>query len=114
MEAAGRDQGELYCGARLAAALDWSTDHALELNELERGFIADSREASEKETNVRRTNRRLRGLLAGVAVLLAAAVAGGIFAVAQRGEARDAAAEARDAETTQLAQRLGAQALVEE
>ena len=32
----------------------------------------------------------------------------------QRGEARDAAAEARDAETAQLAQRLGAQALVEE
>ena len=46
-------------------------------------------------------------LLAGVAVLLAAAVAGGIFAAVQRGEARDA-------ETAQLAQRLGAQALVEE
>ena len=46
-------------------------------------------------------------LLAGVAVLLVAAVAGGIFAVIQRGEARDA-------ETAQLAQRLGAQALVEE
>ena len=35
-------------------------------------------------------------------------------AVDQRGEARDAAAQARDAETAQLAQRLGAQALVEE
>ena len=46
----GRDQGELYRGARLAAALDWSTDHALELNELERAFVAESREASEKET----------------------------------------------------------------
>ena len=39
--------------------------------------------------------------------MLAAAVAGGIFAVIQR-------SEARDAETAQLAQRLGAQALVEE
>ena len=78
------------------------------LNELEREFVTESREASEQETKrVRRTNRRLRGLLAGVAVLLAAAVAGGIFAVVQRGEARDA-------ETAQLAQRLGAQALVEE
>src|SRR5207249_8649911 len=66
------------------------------------------REASERETRrVRRTNRRLRGLLAGVAVLLAAAVAGGIFALVQRREARHAA-------TAQLAQRLGAQALVEE
>jgi WD40 repeat protein/tRNA A-37 threonylcarbamoyl transferase component Bud32 len=105
---AGRDQGELYRGARLAAALDWSTDHAFELNELEREFVAESREESEKETRrVRRTNRRLRALLVGIAVLLAAAVAGGIFAVLQR-------AEARDAETAQLAQRLGAQALVED
>ena len=107
-DAAGRDQGELYRGARLAAALDWTADHALDLNELEREFVTESREASEQETKrARRTNRRLRALLAGVAVLLAAAVAGGIFAVIQRGEARDA-------ETAQLAQRLGAQALVEE
>jgi WD40 repeat protein/tRNA A-37 threonylcarbamoyl transferase component Bud32 len=121
-DGAGRDQGELYRGARLAAALDWTADHALDLNELEREFVTESREVSEKETKrVRRTNRRLRGLLAGVAVLLAAAVAGGIFAVLQRGEARDAAGraevaavQARDAETAQLAQRLGAQALVEE
>jgi WD40 repeat protein/tRNA A-37 threonylcarbamoyl transferase component Bud32 len=107
-DAAGRDQGELYRGARLAAALDWTADHALDVNELEREFVTESREVSEKEASrARRTNRRLRALLVGVAVLLAAAVAGGIFAVVQRGEARDA-------ETAQLAQRLGAQALVEE
>ncbi len=107
-DAAGRDQGELYRGARLAAALDWTADHALDVNELEREFVTESREASEKETRrVRHTNRRLRGLLLGVAVLLAAAVAGGVFAVVQRGEARDA-------ETAQFVQRLGAQALVEE
>ena len=107
-DAAGRDQGELYRGARLATALDWTADHALEVNELEREFVTQSREASEKETKrVRRTNRRLRGLLAGVAVLLASAVAGGIFAAIQRGEAREA-------ETGQFVQRLGAQALVED
>jgi WD40 repeat protein len=107
-DAAGRDQGELYRGARLAAALDWTADHALDVNELEREFVTESREASEQETKrVTRTNRRLRGLLAGVAVLLAAAIAGGIFAVVQR-------RQARDAETAQLAQRLGAQALVED
>jgi hypothetical protein len=106
-DAAGRDQGELYRGVRLAAALDWTADHALDVNELERAFVTESREASEKETKrVRRTNRRLRNLV-GVAVLLAAAVGGGIFAAIQRGEARDAA-------TGQLAQRLGTQALVEE
>jgi WD40 repeat protein/tRNA A-37 threonylcarbamoyl transferase component Bud32 len=104
----GRDPGELYRGARLAAALDWSADHAFELNEVERAFVSESRDASETETrHVRRTNRRLRALLIGGAVLLAAAVAGGIFAVIQR-------SEARSAEMGQLAQRLGAQALVEE
>ena len=107
-QAGNRDASELYRGARLAAALDWSADHAFELNELERAFVSESREASEREARrARRTNRRLRGLLAGVAVLLAVAVAGGIFAVVQRGQARDA-------ETAQLAQRLGAQALVED
>jgi WD40 repeat protein/tRNA A-37 threonylcarbamoyl transferase component Bud32 len=107
-DAAGRDQGELYRGARLAAALDWTADHVLDLNDLEREFLTAGREVSEHETKrARRTNQRLRALLVGVAVLLAVAVAGGILVVIQRGEARDAA-------TAQLAQRLGAQALVEE
>ena len=107
-KAAGRDQGELYRGVRLATALDWTADHALEVNELEREFVTRSREASEQETKrVQRANRRLRVLLAGVVVLLAVAIAGGIFAAAQR-------IEARDAETGQFAQRLGAQAQVEE
>jgi WD40 repeat protein/tRNA A-37 threonylcarbamoyl transferase component Bud32 len=113
-DAAGRDSGELYRGARLAAALDWTAGHALDLNDLERAFIDAGREAFEQETRrARRTNRRLRTLLAGVAVLLVVALIGGIFAVLQRGEARDAAGAARDAETAQVAQRLGAQALVE-
>jgi hypothetical protein len=43
-----RDEGELYRGARLAAALDWSTDHALDLNELEREFVSESRDASSR------------------------------------------------------------------
>ncbi len=104
----GRDPDELYRGARLAAALDWSADHAPELNELEREFVSKSRDASEHEaTRARRANRRLRALLAGVAVLLLAALAGGILALVQRGEARDA-------ETAQVAQRLGAQALADE
>jgi hypothetical protein len=107
-DAAGRDQAELYRGARLAAALDWSADHSFELNALECEFVTESREASEQETDrPRRTNRRLGALLGGVAVLLGAAVAGGVYAAHQRGQARDA-------ETAQLAQRLGAQAVVEE
>ena len=49
-DAAGRDQGELYRGARLSAALDWSAEHAFELNELEGSFVTESREPSEQET----------------------------------------------------------------
>jgi WD40 repeat protein/predicted Ser/Thr protein kinase len=120
-DAGGRDQDELYRGARLSAALDWTSDHGSELNELERQFVAESHEQSDQETRrIRRTNRRLRVLLAGVAVLLVAAVVGGILAVVQRGDARDAAsqarrsaAQARSAELTAEAERLGAQALVE-
>jgi WD40 repeat protein len=107
-DAGGRDPGELYRGARLAAALDWSADHAAELNALEHAFVTESRDASERETRkTRRTNQRLRVLLGGVAVLLAAAIVGGTLAVLQRGDARDA-------ETAQVAERLGAQALVDE
>ena len=76
-DAAGRGRGELYRGVRLATALDWTADHALEVNELEREFLIRSREASEQETKrVRHINRRLRGLLAGIALLPVVAVTG--------------------------------------
>jgi DNA-binding SARP family transcriptional activator/WD40 repeat protein len=107
-ERSGRDTAELYRGARLAAALDWAESHDPELNELERAFLDESRAASERETErQRRTNRRLRTLLAGAGVLLAAAVIGGVIAVSQRQEARSAA-------RAEAAQRLGAQALTED
>ena len=101
-------RGELFArGDRLAAALDWTADHALDVDELEREFVSQSHEASGAGTErVRRTNQRLRSLLAGVGVLLVAAVASRVPAASS--------AEARDAETDRLGQRLGAQALVEE
>ena len=107
-DAGGRDPGELYRGARLASTLDWSPDHAAELNALERAFVEESRDASERETHrARRSNRRLRALLAGVAVLLVLVAGAGVLFLDQRGAARDAA---RSAE----AERLGAQALVDD
>jgi WD40 repeat protein len=107
-ERSGRDPAELYRGARLAAALDWAASHDPELNELERAFLDESRAASEREAErQRRANRRLRTLLAGAGVLLAAAVIGGVIAVSQRQEARSAA-------RAEAAQRLGAQALTED
>ena len=104
----GRDPAELYRGARLASALDWAASHDPELNQLERSFLEESRAAGERQAErQRRTNRRLRTLLAGVGVLLAAAVVAGVIALSERQGARSAA-------TVADAERLGAQALAEE
>jgi len=99
-DAVGRDPGELYRGARLAATLDWSADHEADLNATERAFLAESRSASE------RSQRRLRAVLAGVAALARCAVIAGVVALEQRGNARDAATAAE-------AQQLGARALLD-
>jgi len=96
-DAGGRDSGELYRGARLAAALE----HATDLNAPERAFLTASRARAEREL------RRLRALLAAVATLAVLALAAGALSLDQRGDAR---AKERAAE----AQRLGAQALVED
>ena len=100
-DAGGRDPGELYRGARLASALDWRTAHEPELNATERAFLAASRAASE------RSQRRLRLGLAGMACLALVAAVAGLVALNERGHARDEAVAAD-------AQRLGAQALLED
>lgn len=84
-EARGRDPAELYRGARLSAALDWTARHTSQLSGLEREFVAASRAESGRQL------RRLRILLAGVAVLLVAAVAAGIGALVLRQRAQDTA-----------------------
>src|SRR5215467_10921051 len=82
---ARRDPADLYRGARLTAALEWAESHDGDLNDLEREFLRAGRIASEGEAvRARRTNRRLRGLLAGVAVLLAASLVIGELALTQR------------------------------
>jgi WD40 repeat protein/DNA-binding SARP family transcriptional activator len=114
-QAGGRDPGELYRGARLAAALDWARAHRADLNESERAYLDRSRQAADHEINQARqraeqqarSNRRLRGLLAGLAAVLVVAVAAGALAVVQQGRATRAARLAD-------ARRLVAQALVED
>ena len=107
-QGSGHDPAELYRGARLASSLDWAASHHSELNDLERRFLDESRSVSEREAErQRRTNRRLRALLAGVGVLLTAAVVAGAIAISERQSARDAA-------TVADAERLGAEALNEE
>jgi WD40 repeat protein/DNA-binding SARP family transcriptional activator len=87
----GRDAADLYRGARLTAAWEWAEPHRADLNDLEREFLRASRTASEGEAvRARRTNRRLRGLLAGVAVLLAVSLVVGDLALTQRDRATGA------------------------
>jgi WD40 repeat protein/DNA-binding SARP family transcriptional activator len=100
-EERGRDPADLYRGARLGAALDWMSRHPADPNEAERRFLEASRDSSEREADRQRaTNRRLRLLLAGVAVLLVGAVVASVFAFSLRGQARD---EARIAGARELA-----------
>jgi WD40 repeat protein/class 3 adenylate cyclase len=94
-EALGRDPGELYRGARLAAALDWADGRA-DLTADERAFLEASSAAQERELrDARRSARRLRGLLVGVAAALVVALVAGAFALVQRGRARHTATVAQ-------------------
>ena len=101
-EAAGRDPSELFRDARLAATLEWADadGEGAGLNRIERDFLEASRVA------FARVNRRLRTLLALAVLLLAAALVAGGLALAARGSAKHQA-------TAAVAQRLGAQALID-
>ena len=87
-DALDRPEGELYRGARLAAALDWLEHGHEPLPDTERGFIDASREVADKDVRrladeahrQRRQNRRLRALVAAATVLLVVAAAAGVVA----------------------------------
>ncbi len=106
-DAGGRDPSDLYRGTRLAAAADWAEHHREDLNATERGFIDAGVEEADRERRAQlRTNRRLRGLLAGAVLLLAVAVLAGIVSFIER---RHAQAQS----LTSDAELLGAQAQTE-
>jgi WD40 repeat protein/DNA-binding SARP family transcriptional activator len=121
-EAAGRDPGELYRGARLTGALDWAHEHRADLNELERAFLDDSRATAEREVadarrraeREARTSRRLRGLVAGLAAVLALALAAGGFALALRGRAERQTLVAQRQTQVAESRRLAAQVLLQD
>ena len=103
-EAAGRDPSELYRGARLAAALEWADAAGDDagLNRLEREFLEESRTAF-----ARAATGALRALLALALALLVAGARRG------SGRARSPWRRRKHQATAAIAQRLGAQALVE-
>jgi hypothetical protein len=94
-ETGGRDQADLYRGARLAAALDWTAQHPRELNPTETDFVKAAQVESESvQQHQRVQNRRLRGLLTAVGVLLVLAVSAGIVALVKQHSAAASAGSA--------------------
>jgi DNA-binding SARP family transcriptional activator/WD40 repeat protein len=89
----GRPDSELYRGVRLDRALEWRGRTRPSLTPAECSFIDASREASRRD---RRAGRRVRTLVAGIAVLVVAAVATAAVAFDQARRA-DTAREAGDA-----------------
>ncbi len=99
----GRPAAELYRGARLETALEWREQSDHELTAIERAFLdasveqaaSEQRALEERARRDARNNRRLRGLLGALAVVLAASIIVGAVAIRQSqraGRAGDMAA----------------------
>jgi WD40 repeat protein/class 3 adenylate cyclase len=94
----GHETSDLYRGTRLEAAREWAHTNPEALNAPERAFLDASLELADRERadqahqlkTQARTNRRLRRLLAGVALALVIALVAGTFALVQRNRAEDA------------------------
>lgn len=102
----GRPDSELYQGVRLDAAREWAARDGSDPTRLEQEFLdaslaraeADRQSLADQAAHERTQNRRLRGLLVGVAGLLVVSLAAALLAVdLQRTAAgeRDTAREAR-------------------
>jgi DNA-binding SARP family transcriptional activator/WD40 repeat protein len=102
-EALGRDDAELYRGARLRAAEEWVATAHPTLTRGERAFLDASiaqREDEEEDLRARaeaqsRANKRLRGLLTLVAIALVIAVTSAAIAVVQNNRATQEGGAAR-------------------
>jgi WD40 repeat protein/DNA-binding SARP family transcriptional activator len=112
--ARGRDPADLYRGARLAAALEFRSQHPGRMDRIEREFINASRLEAERETGRQRAaNRRLRALLVGAGVLLVLTVVAGVVAVVGAHRASTDARLALDEAHAALGRQLGQEALGE-
>ncbi len=106
-QATGEDSSYLFRGARLAQAQEWTTEHGLQLNELEWRFLVGSETAVEREEREKEVQRQreleqaqlvaeaqarrvrvIRQALIGILVLLAVAVGSAIFGFVQSGIAQ--------------------------
>ena len=102
-ESSGRDDADLYRGARLAVTSELALDRTDSLTPGEAAFLDASarvvdaeRIAAEERTRTReRQNRRLRRSLVGLGVVTTVALIAGLVAIVQSNRADDQATEAR-------------------
>jgi len=86
----GRDPGDLFRGATLAAALEWQRGHDVELTPAESDFLAAARDAEVQELLLaRRRTRRLRMLAGGLAALAVLTGVSSVLTVRQSDRAQD-------------------------
>ncbi|WP_158843649.1 nSTAND1 domain-containing NTPase [Saccharothrix deserti] len=86
----GRDPDALYRGSRLDTAVEWTRRDGVRTSAQERDFLADSLQARERERRLaHRRTRRLRQLVALLAVLLLLAGTAVVVAIRSQKEAAD-------------------------
>ncbi len=111
-DAEGREGSALWTGTRLASGLEVLAVRPDELTPVERDFLsagrdaldAEQRAAEERADSTARQNRRLRWLVAGIGVVLVAALVAGLVALQSQQQAQAASTSAE-------AKRLAASAL---
>lgn len=102
-DADGREGSALWTGTRLASGLEVLTGRPDELTSVERDFLAAGRDAVDAEqraaqqraTATARQNRRLRWLVAGIAVVLVTALVAGLVAWRSQQDAQAASVSAQ-------------------
>ncbi|MGS0685187.1 nSTAND1 domain-containing NTPase [Nakamurella sp. GG22] len=121
-DAMGRPDSELYRGARLGRTVEWRDRADPDLNVIEVAFVdasvalaeSEIRAAETRVEHERRVNRRLRGALAGVGVLLVMTLVAGLVAVRSADRAGRERDRAEQAANLADARRAGAQGVLHE
>jgi WD40 repeat protein len=102
-----RDESYLLRGGRLASFDGWASGHAGEVTQLEDEFLGASRALASRELDMaRRSNRRLRALVSGLAVLLVLTLAAGVLALQSRAQAQSQARLALSGQLSAQSDRL--------
>ena len=116
----GRPDSELYRGPRLAQVIDWRVIAQPDLTPTEQSFLdtaslvahTEQQTAVQQARHLSRINRTLRALLAGVALLLVAALVTGALALRQADQARNAETAANQSARAADARRVGTQSML--